>query len=73
MSKDLRSLGLDPIGETVRRLNTKRPLSLRAGLFVLPLLLSAAPALAQMEPAPVAPAAPGGGSELSSVLPSAGQ
>ncbi|HEY0709912.1 MAG TPA: hypothetical protein VGG33_24070, partial [Polyangia bacterium] len=51
----------------------KRPFALRAGLSILPLLLSAAPALAQFEPAPVAPAAPVGGTELSSVLPSAGQ
>jgi hypothetical protein len=51
----------------------KRFFSLRAGLSFLPLLLAAAPALAQVEPAPVAPGAPIGGSELSSVLPSAGQ
>jgi hypothetical protein len=43
----------------------KRPFALRAGLSILPLLLSAAPALAQLEPTPVAPAAPVGGSELS--------
>ena len=58
----------------------KRPLSLSAGLSILPLLLAAAPALAQIDPAPLdptpvdsTPVAVAGGSELTSVLPGASQ